>query len=126
MTALNNLKFSKLNLASMIQYPIEKISTFDIDVPNIDSSLIVLNPVNSDEIYNTSLNGLPDVKIFEQNVINSEYNLKIAKACFSYSINIWLIRFVIQKMIKKYSGTLAILFHKQIFCSIITGVNKSR
>lgn len=79
-TAENNLVLSKLNLAKLIQFPIEKLDDFNIEIPVIDSTNVVYEELNTMFIYEQSLINLPDVKIQENKIIEAEYSVKISKA----------------------------------------------
>lgn len=79
-TAKNNLILSKLNLAKLIQFPIEELEGFNIEIPSIDSTNIIYEELNTINIYNQSLVNLPDIKIQENKIIDAEYSVKISKS----------------------------------------------
>ncbi len=81
-TAENNLILSKLNVAKLIQYPIEKIEDFSIEIPKIDSTQIIYEPLSTVYIYNQGLINLPDIKIKQSKIIDAEYGVKISRSNF--------------------------------------------
>nr|WP_321406000.1 TolC family protein [uncultured Carboxylicivirga sp.] len=75
----NNLGLSKLTLAQLLD--LENILDFDIESPVIPE-LTDFTPAGPENIFQTALGIMPQIKSSEYNVNSSEYDLKIAKGAY--------------------------------------------
>lgn len=78
-SAYNSLDLSLLSLAQLLQVSHKNFNIVDVTL-NINSASLIYN--DTDQIFNTALNTLPEIKSAKLAVENSELSVKIAKASF--------------------------------------------
>ncbi|TMM30500.1 TolC family protein [Polaribacter aestuariivivens] len=78
-TRENALDIALLNLAQLLQEPVEGFDVAAIDVGTPTASLLYKN---SDVVYQTALTTMPEIKRAQLAIQNSEYNIEIAKSFF--------------------------------------------
>ncbi|WP_435413992.1 TolC family protein [Polaribacter aestuariivivens] len=78
-TRENALDIALLNLAQLLQEPVEGFDVAPIDVGTPTASLLYKN---SDVVYQTALTIMPEIKRAQLAIQNSEYNIEIAKSFF--------------------------------------------
>ena len=78
--AKNNLRISKLNLAQAMQIPFTE--DFQVIEPEfvIDENLMAVE--TPEDIFNTAVELMPEIKLAQANVESAEYGVKVAKGAF--------------------------------------------
>ncbi len=87
-TQENALDIALLNLAQLIQTPVEGFDIASIDVGTPSANLLYKN---SNSVYNSSLNNMPEIARAKLAIENADLNIEISKGAFlptlSYSIS---------------------------------------
>ena len=80
----NVLSIALLNLAQSLQIPSKDFDILEIEISN-PSGVLLFN--NSDIVYQKALSTQPQIKNAELGIIDSEYNIEIAKSFLKPSLN---------------------------------------
>ena len=80
----NTLSIALLNLAQSLQIPSKDFDILDIEINN-PSGVLLFN--NSDIVYQKALSTQPQIKNAELGIIDSEYNIEIAKSFLKPTVN---------------------------------------
>ncbi|MCG1034949.1 TolC family protein [Polaribacter sargassicola] len=87
-TQENALDLALLNLAQLLQIP---VNNFDVASINVDSPSAILLYENSDVVFEKSLTRMPEIKRAELAIENADLSIAISKGAFlptlSYSLN---------------------------------------
>ncbi len=84
--AKNNLRISKLDLAQAMQIPFT--DDFEVIEPEFEINETLMATETPEDIYNTALLNMPEIKAAMANVKSAEYGVKIAKGGFYPSLGI--------------------------------------
>jgi outer membrane protein len=76
--AENALRFSMLQLKQVMQIP--AFQPLDIVIPEIELSEADLLGINPNEVYNTALNTMPEIKSADMSISSSLYGIKVAQS----------------------------------------------
>lgn len=80
----NVLSIALLNLAQSLQIPSKDFDILEIEISN-PSGVLLFN--NSDVVYQKALSTQPQIKNAELGIIDSEYNIEIAKSFLKPTVN---------------------------------------
>ena len=80
----NVLSIALLNLAQSLQIPSKDFDILEIEISN-PSGVLLFN--NSDIVYQKALSTQPQIKNAELGIIDSEYNIEIAKSFLKPTVN---------------------------------------
>ncbi len=80
----NILSIALLNLAQSLQIPSKDFDILEIEISN-PSGVLLFN--NSDVVYQKALSTQPQIKNAELGIIDSEYNIEIAKSFLKPTVN---------------------------------------
>lgn len=80
----NTLSIALLNLAQSLQIPSKDFDILNIEINN-PSGVLLFN--NSDVVYQKALSTQPQIKNAELGIIDSDYNIEIAKSFLKPSVN---------------------------------------
>lgn len=78
--AQNSFRSAKLNLAQAMQIPFTE--DFEVIEPEFEMEEGLMASETTEEIYETALGIMPEIKAAEANVLSAEYQEKIAKGAF--------------------------------------------
>ncbi len=84
--AQNSYRSAKLNLAQAMQIPFS--DDFSVIEPEFEMQEGLMAAETSEEIYETAVNIMPEIKAAEANVLSAEYQEKIAKGAFYPSLGV--------------------------------------
>lgn len=86
--AENDLILSYVNLVQLMQLPLEIQSSFDVEIPDLEQfedRELVITP---NEIYQASLEIMPEIKRDQEAITTSEYNYKAVKGNYWPSLSL--------------------------------------
>lgn len=77
--AENDLLLSYVSLVQLMQLPVELQSTFDIEVPNLDTYQDMELMITPGEVYTEALNVMPEVRRDREAIKRNELNMQVVK-----------------------------------------------